>query len=307
MENPTHPIPARLNLVIATAQLALLPGLLWMVGQVESLWAVATLALCYSAAMNSAYAMLHEAEHGILHPHPLINDTVGVLLALFFPAPFHLLRQGHLGHHLRNRSDDEAFDVYFVGDHVVWKSLQLYGILTGFFWLVIALANVLVAVRPALVDLKYTSFDRPTTALLQSLNPKYRRLIQVEAIATLLCHTAISVGWHIPLWRHALLLCSFGCVWSAMQYAHHFGTVRDVRHGTRNLQTLWILDKLLLNHNWHLNHHMAPTLPWIYLPHQYVGAEFARSSLGLAYLRMWRGPRFTTERIQNRYDGTIIR
>ena len=307
MDNANYPIPKRLNLAIAGAHLTLLLGLFWMVGQVESNWAVATLALFYSITMNSAYAMLHEAEHGILQPHPIVNDTVGVLLALFFPAPFHLQRQGHLGHHMRNRSDDEAFDFYFAGDNVVWKYLQLYGILSGFFWLVIALANVLVAVRPALVNLKYASFDRPTTALLQSLNPKYARLMQVEAVGTLLCHAAISVAWQIPVWRHAALLCSFGCVWSAMQYAHHFGTVRDVRKGTRNLKTLWILDKIWLNHNWHLNHHMAPTLPWIYLPNHDVGAECARSSLCLAYLRMWRGPRFTTERVQNRYAGVIIR
>src|SRR6266850_6182092 len=158
MDNANYPIPKRLNLAIAGAQLTLLLGLFWMVGQVESNWAVATLALFYSITMNSAYAMLHEAEHGILHPHPIVNDTVGVLLALFFPAPFHLQRQGHLGHHMRNRSDDEAFDFYFAGDNVVWKYLQLYGILSGFFWLVIALANVLVAVRPALVNLKYASF-----------------------------------------------------------------------------------------------------------------------------------------------------
>ena len=203
MDNVAYPIPKRLNLAIAALQLSLLLGLFWMVAQVESTWAVATLALCYSITMNSAYAMLHEAEHGMLHPHPMVNDLVGVLLALFFPAPFHLQRQGHLGHHLRNRSDDEAFDVYFAGDNVVWKYLQLYGILTGFFWLVIALANLLIAIHPKLIDLKYASFDRPTRALLRSLNPKYARLMQVEAIGVLLCHLAISVVWQIPVWRHA--------------------------------------------------------------------------------------------------------
>ena len=49
------------------------------------------------------------------------SPAAGVLMALFFPAPFHLLRQGHIGHHLRNRSDDEAFDLYFDGDNVVWR------------------------------------------------------------------------------------------------------------------------------------------------------------------------------------------
>ena len=41
MDNANYPIPKRLNLAIAGAHLTLLLGLFWMVGQVESNWAVA--------------------------------------------------------------------------------------------------------------------------------------------------------------------------------------------------------------------------------------------------------------------------
>ena len=109
----TFAIPARLNLVVASAQLIAMLGILWAAGQATQWWAVALLALGYGVVMNSGYAMLHEAEHGMLHPHRGVNDAVGTVLALFFPAPFHLIRQGHIGHHIRNRSDDEAFDLYF--------------------------------------------------------------------------------------------------------------------------------------------------------------------------------------------------
>jgi len=51
-----------------------------------------------------------------------------------------------------------------------------------------------------------------------------------------------------------------------MQYAHHYGTVRDVQKGAMNLKTFEFLDRIWLNHNWHLNHHMSPTVPWVYLP-----------------------------------------
>jgi fatty acid desaturase len=121
----SYPIPGRLNLALAAIQLAALLALLWAAGQVSSWWAIGLVALGYGIVMNSAYAMLHEAEHNILHPDPRWNELTGVVLALFFPAPFHLLRQGHLGHHLRNRSDDEAFDFYFEGDNRLWRFLQL--------------------------------------------------------------------------------------------------------------------------------------------------------------------------------------
>ena len=302
-----HPIPGRLNLVIAAGQLVVLLSLLWLAGQVSGWWTLAAVALGYGLAMNSAYALLHEAEHNILHPNRAVNESVGVVLALFFPAPFHLLRQGHLGHHLRNRSDDEAFDFYFEGDNPIWRYLQLYGTLTGCFWLVIVLSNVLGAVHPRLLQLKWARSDRPTAALLDTLNPRYNRLIQLEAIAALALHAGLVVLFAVPLWKYALVLAGFGTMWSALQYVHHFGTVRDVQKGALNLHTFAPLDLLWLNHNWHLNHHLSPTVPWIHLPFIPSGTDGSRGNLFLAYLRMWRGPRLTHVRIENRHAGRIIR
>src|SRR5450755_5041611 len=89
-----------------------------------------------------------------------LNDATGMLMALFFPAPFHLIRQGHIGHHLRNRSDDEAFDLYFDGEHLVWKYLQLYGILTDLYYLVVALSNLVVLIVPYVMRPGAFNFDR---------------------------------------------------------------------------------------------------------------------------------------------------
>jgi fatty acid desaturase len=111
----------------------------------------------------------------------------------------------------------------------------------------------------------------------------------------------------IPWVHYAIVYFGFGFSWSAMQYVHHFGTVRDVQKGARNLKTFFWLDALWLNHNWHLNHHTNPTVPWIYLPDLDRRAGLARGNLFLAYLRMWRGPRSATERVENYYAGVIIR
>lgn len=302
-----YPIPGRLNLTIAAAQLAALLGLLWGAGRSAGPWSLLALAAAYGLVMNSGYAMLHEAEHGSLHGDRFVNDLAGTVLALFFPAPFHLIRQGHIGHHMRNRSDDEAFDYYFEGENAVWKYLQLYGTLTGLFWMVIALSNFIAALRPSLLRVKYASFDRPTQALIETLNPKFYRLIQIEAAAAIALHAGLIALFGVPVLRYAAVLLGFGFLWSALQYAHHYDTVRDVLRGARNLRTLAPLDWLLLNHNWHLNHHLRPTVPWLYLRTLFSGPEFERSSLVLAYFRMWRGPRYTDERVENRYAGVIIR
>lgn len=305
--NREFPIPAKPNLAIAALQVCALTGILWMTGRVDNGWAIALLAAAYGIAMNSGYAILHEAEHNLFHPNPKLNQLGGAVLALFFPAPFHLLRQGHLGHHMRNRSDDEAFDFYFEGENPLWKCLQFYGILTGLFWATIVLGNIFALIKPSLLEPRYASFDRPTTAFLASLNPKYRRLIRIEALLVFLLHGGTIWLAGAPFLNYAAVLFGFGFSWSAMQYVHHFGAVRDVRKGTRNLRTFAWLDALWLNHNWHLNHHMNPTVPWNYLPKLYTGEEFERGNLLIAYLKMWRGPRFTDERVENNYAGVIVR
>ena len=155
-------IPGRLNLTIAGVQLVALCSILWAAGQVHQWRFVFLLAVAYGIVMNSGYAMLHEAEHNLLHPDPIVNQSAGALLALFFPAPFHLIRQGHIGHHVRNRSDDEAFDLYFEDENRFWKYVQLYGTLTGMFWVLIYFTNFVVLFRPAIITPRYTQFNRPT-------------------------------------------------------------------------------------------------------------------------------------------------
>ena len=303
-EPGTFPIPARLNLALAAMQAAALLGILRLSATASGWWLL-TVALGYGLVMNSAYAMLHEAEHGILHPNRRVNEIVGAALALFFPAPFHLLRQGHLGHHLRNRSDDEAFDFYFEGESRVWRFLQLYGILTGFFWLVILVGNAFAAFLPALLRPKAYAFDRSTAALLSSLNPRFLPLVRLEGLAAILLHGTLIWYFKIPLWHWFVTLAGFGVIWSAMQYVHHFGTERDVAKGAMNLRLFPPLDWLWLNHNWHLHHHLRPTVPWLYLPRLGPGAP--RGTMLAAYLRMWRGPRLTREHVENRYAGRLIR
>jgi fatty acid desaturase len=299
-------IPARLNLVIATVQLLLLCTILWAAGRVETWAGVAGLSLAYGIVMNSAYAMLHEAEHNLLHPNAIVNQTVGTILALFFPAPFHLIRQGHIGHHIRNRSDDEAFDLYFEDENRFWKYVQLYGTLTGLFWALIYVTNVIVVFYPPVITARQARFDRTTQAFAESLNPKYRRLIHLEAALVLALHAAMIYFWHIPIVNYLAVMFGFGFLWSAMQYAHHYGTVRDVQKGALNLRTFYLLDLVWLNHNWHLNHHMTPTVPWVYLPFMSERNE-VRGSLLKAYARMWRGPRPSREHVENRYAGRVIK
>jgi fatty acid desaturase len=300
-------IPSALNAGIVLVQLAGIAVCILFARSVQSWTGLLLLAAGFGVLMNSAYAVIHEAEHRMLFGPRALNDGAGVLMALFFPAPFHLLRQGHIGHHLRNRSDDEAFDLYFDGEHPAWKYLQLYGILTGFYWLVAVLANLVVLVCPFVLRRDRFDFDRPSAAFMDALNPDYSRIIRLEALAVIGLHAAIVWSLSIPALNYAVMYAGFGFSWSAMQYVHHFGTTRHVLEGARNLWIWAPIDAIWLNHNWHLTHHKHPTVPWIHLPALGRSENPRREFLPLHYFRMWRGPRKADESVRNRYAGRVIR
>ena len=302
-----YPIPGRLNLLIVVVQIVAFAVVVYFVSEVQQWWQMALLAAVFAILGNSIYSVIHEAEHGILHPDRRVNDSIGVMMALLFPAPFHLIRQGHLGHHRRNRSDDEAFDLYFEGDRPFLKWLILYGILTGFYWMLVVLSNLVVVFVPGLLNRKYFEFDRPSVAFMDSLNPRYMSWIRFEGLAAITLHAAIIWFLQIPVLTYFLVYFGFGFSWSAMQYVHHFGTDRDVLHGSRDLWIWQPIDLIWLHHNWHHVHHCRPTVPWIYLDR--LGRDQGGDQRGFLpwhYLKMWRGPRKTDERVENKFAGKVI-
>lgn len=303
-------IPGRLNAVIITLQLLAITGCFIAAANMTNTWQLVLIAVAFGVIMNSVYSIIHEAEHAMLFENPKLNEAAGIFMAMLFPAPFHLLRQGHIGHHLRNRSDDEAFDLYFEGDSLIWRWMVWIGILTGLYYVLVVLSNFLAVFTPFIFDRKHfkverhMTVDRASSAFLESFNPTYLRWIRLEGIAVIILHTAIVWAIGIPVGRYLLLYASFGFMWSAMQYVHHYGTERHVTRGARNLFVFQPIDILWLNHNWHRTHHENPTVPWIHLPA--LSGRERRGFLPLAYLKMWRGPRKTNEHVQNKYAGRII-
>jgi len=300
-------IPVGVNLVIIGLQLVAVGTCFFGAAHVTNWWFLGLLAVAFGAVMNSIYSIIHEAEHAMLFNNRFLNDLAGSLMALLFPAPFHLIRQGHLGHHLRNRSDDEAFDFYFEEDHKLWKILVWYGILTGLYWVVVVLSNIVFLLFPFTLDKKYWQVDQASRAFMQSLNANYRCIIRLECAAAIALHLGVFWMFHIPIKNYLIMYAGFGFMWSAMQYVHHHGTERHVTRGARNLWIWRPLDGLWLNHNWHLTHHQHPTVPWVYLPQIGRAENPRRGFLIWAYLKMWRGPRLATERVENKHAGTIIR
>jgi fatty acid desaturase len=301
------PIPQLLNLLIIAGQLAAMFAIFYGASIASAWLQVVLLAAAFAIVGNSVYSIIHEAEHRMLHSNPRVNDTLGTIMALFFPAPYHLIRHGHLCHHRFNRSDHEAFDLYFEGDLPVVKWIKFYGIITGVYWVTVAMANIAVLVCPFLLKRKFLEFDQPIAEFVDSLDERQWRLIRIEALLAVALHTSIVLFMGIPLLNYFLVYFGFGFSWSAMQYVHHFGTERHVLRGTRNLWLFAPVDLLWLHHNWHLTHHQQPTVPWLYLRRLGRAQDPHREFLVWHYLRMWRGPRYTDEHVRNRYLGDVAK
>ena len=300
-------VPNVLNGAIVLGLCAGCVGLVVLAANVPAVWLL-LVGPAFALWTFGVYSALHEAEHNVLFGNETLNAAGGVLLGLFFGAPYHLLRQGHVGHHQRNRSDDEAFEFWFPGESPAWKWVQWVGILTGGFYLMVVLGNVLLLALPFLLNSRTFRFDRPSAAFFESLNPKYARLIAVEAAAVLAMHALIVYLTGVPLWRYVVLYGCFGFVWSAMQYVHHYGTERHVTRGARDLWIAPGLDAFWLNHNLHRVHHEHPTVSWIHLP-RLARANGRRGGgwLPWQWVKMWRGPRAATESVENRFAGKVIR
>jgi fatty acid desaturase len=145
------PIPNRLNRFLMFLVLTAAVGLLWLGSRAERWYEILGVGVVFSYVLLTNYALLHEATHDNLQSSRRWNDALGVVAGLLFPVPFSMIRTTHQGHHLRNRTDHEMFDLYYPTDNLLLKYGQWYSILLGLFWPIIPLGAVLFSVCPAVL------------------------------------------------------------------------------------------------------------------------------------------------------------
>lgn len=293
--SPAPPIPARLNLALCALSVGGCLALLALASHAPALWQRVLALGAFALLGNTVFALLHEAVHRILHPRRWLNEGAGVLLAAMFPTSLAFQRACHLGHHRRNRTDAELFDQVRPQDSRLLKSIQFYGIFTGFYWPIVPLGCALVAMLPWLPrrlarGKGAASEATGTVAMLAGVAPVPLWRIPLEALAALALHGALILSGLVT-WQ-AWLLCylAFGWVWGSLQYADHAFSIRHIREGAWNLRVSAPVRWLFLNYHLHLNHHRRPDVAWLHLPGQ-SRAEDPYPSFWSIYWQMWGGPR----------------
>jgi fatty acid desaturase len=229
-------------------------------------------------ATTSFWALLHEGIHAVLHPDRRVNDAVSRLLAITFPAPFAVLRFGHLKHHQFNRTAIDRSEVYDDAKTSRWRAALRYypqlliGLYAG------EVASLLLVWLPRALLLRLAR-RLPTEPGLPSLAQSIeRQLLQPQTLramrrdsAAALALIAFSLWLYGPrAWMLLLALLGRGLLISLTDNAYHYGTALhapgdDVR-AARNLRLPRLASVLILHFNLHAVHHRNPALPWSALP-----------------------------------------
>jgi fatty acid desaturase len=290
-----YPIPSILNVLLVVAQMAAALAILRAASVVTNTFMVCFIAVGFAFIMQLGFCLSHEAVHGKLHGQRRVNLGLGILTFSLFPGSYHFFEVAHLIHHRRNRSDGELED-YVLPSEAPWlKRLMYYLLISGLFWLLIPLSSIAIAIIPKnSIDLPAPGEDagvfRRFAQFLNEVRPS--RVRRDLFIAGLLWIVAIPL-LHLKLYAIAECYSVFAFSWASQQYVYHVRTPRHAVLGALDLRLWRPLELLYLHFNYHLTHHFAVWVPWIYLPR--IAAQHPSQGYFRTYLGLWRPPELVDE------------
>jgi fatty acid desaturase len=268
---------------------------LWAASHAESWILKGVAVVVFALVANTLFSLLHEAVHRVYSLTPWVNSVFGQLCAAFFPTGLTFQRIFHIGHHLRNRTDHEMFDLYYPTDNKFTKYLQFYCIFNGVYWFSVPISWLVYFFFPwAYLWLGHSESVELRRAGVVTFQYVYRHpkrwRIRFELLTTMLFQLGIIWALDLKLWPTLLCFWVFGLAWGALQYADHAWSVRDIRQGAWNLRIHPWIKAIFLNYHDHHVHHAHPRIPWHRLP-AHVDPSLPRPSFWTIYWEMWKGPR----------------
>jgi len=281
----------RLNWAILAASAIATSALLWLSSH-GPWWLALAAAAAFAFINNTPFALMHEAVHGVGARTPARNYALGFIASCLFPTSFSLQRIAHLGHHARNRTDDDLYDYYLPNQSRLMRNVWLYGgNLLGLYWFCIPLSNAIYLLATPLYRSRFF-MDRLAPKI--GFGPHVRDIAQLRPIRVWI-EIACAFGFQAVLWwfldlnLKGWLLAHwlFAMHWSALQYVDHAWSERDVSDGAWNLRVFAPVRWLALNYHFHKAHHQHPAAPWTELPHL-ARNDGDRPAFWRIYASLWR-------------------
>ena len=228
-----------------------------------ALWVVAPWSIAMAVVLCALAITQHSSlQHEVLHGHPFGNarlNEASVWPALGLVIPYQRFRDTHLAHHkdanLTDPYDDPETNFF---DPAIWDKIPTY-------WQRVLRFNNTLAGRmligPAIGTFTFIRYD------LCRFHDEVRRgwLAHIPAALTVLIFVWVSP---MPIWSY-LIACYLGLsILKIRTFLEHRA------HDSHCGRTVVIDDQgplalLFLNNNYHIVHHMNPTVPWYKLPGLY--------------------------------------
>jgi fatty acid desaturase len=274
------------NLTKIPLFIGMMIGLSWMAWNSDNPWLLVGMYIALGYLWMSMVTFMHDALHHTLFRSKAANWAFGILCMLPIFATFVGFREDHIEHHRHNRSprDPDAFTMgkRGVGDFVLFYAYAAIGGVLSFI---------------------HFNFIYP----FQKFGPKLWAIQLFElalkgTVYWLVLSAAAEhgmLGKALEVWLYPVLVLS---LLNSMRFiAEHYGAPWDEGQmaGTRTVTSNPLHSFFWNNINWHIGHHVYPTVPWYNLQklHKVLepqiiasGAPVDRSYLAVYWDALRRGP-----------------
>lgn len=211
-----------------------------------------------------SFSQMHEAVHNCLIPNRRVNNLLGILYGGFCGLPFEQWRESHVKHHFWAGNIEQDPVMAFVKHHRVLPP-KLHNALktTWFLWVPF----------PAFVQ--NALFWKLALSQPAKSTPEKLSLLAPLAIFTLAATAAFASGTATILFLSVYL---YLIAIEIVNFPHHLQLpyLKDQERlplweqyqiARSCLYPKWFAQWIVLNFNYHSEHHMYPDAPWHSLPH----------------------------------------
>jgi fatty acid desaturase len=235
-------------------------------------WTTASSPLRWSMYVTLGYlwmsmvTFMHDATHNTLFRRRGLNWAFGIACMLPIPASFVAFKEDHIEHHRHNRSPRDP-DAFTMGRRGPLDFLLFYAY----------------AAVGGLLSVLHFNFIYPLTRFKARLWAIQLFEIALKGVAYwLLLHFAARQGVLVKtleVWLWPLFVFS---LFNSMRFiAEHYGTPWDSGQmaGSRTVTSNPVHSFFWNNINWHIGHHVYPSVPWYNLVelHRMLEAEITAS------------------------------
>jgi fatty acid desaturase len=239
-------LPNLIKIALFFGSMIFLAWLAWATESSLFKWS-AYLALGY--LWMSMVTFMHDATHNTLFEKPWKNWVFGIVSMIPLMASFISFKEDHMEHHRYNRSPKDP-DAFTMGKRSVLDFVAFYGYI----------------VAGALLSFVHFNFIYP----IQRFNARKWAIHLFETLLKIACY------WVLLAWaqKHGVLGKTLE-VWLVPVYI--FAVFNSIRFIAEHYETPWNQGQLVgsrtvtsnqlhsffwNNINWHIGHHIYPTVPW---------------------------------------------